>query len=1304
MQRKLKRSCDRRNRKKALKVCMGLGVFALSLSSGYGARAFAGTVSGGGGSYILSGPAQTNVDVPINIQASSSLTVTTEPGFGINTSHIFDPDPHIDSTLHAIALRTTDGNIIFTDNNQSAVNSSHSGILATTGLSFTKNPPFYHYGQTGGGGDISITTSGPILAVDRGIYARTRMGNVTINASGPVQTSGINGLGGITAISNFGGSITINASDTVDSAAVGIRAFSSDYGMVHDGNISITTKNVYAGDTAIKADNFNNSKSLTVNTEGNLIVDGFAGNGVDLFNYGVDTTLHVTGNVSAKSEGIRIWNDKGKTSVVVQGDVSTIMADGINVQNNGTDLRIATRRVTGGMFGAGIKAENNGTGSLSITSTGPVTGGDSQLVVGVDRPGISAVNHGTDLLIDAEDVKGESNGITADNHGSGSLVVTSSGTVTGRNGTGISAINSDNGTLLQIDAHNVEGTTNAIEARNQGGGDLVIRTTGTVTGGPEKLGNGNAGIYAVNSGHGALNIDTGSGTVTGSTGITALNKGGGGVTLTSQGTIRATTASPTGTDPRGHTSGGRGINAINYQGDGDVNILVNNVSGGHGSAQNWMWDPAIKAQNLGTGNVNIDVGGEISGEYRSTGVYALIGEGVIPANSGGIRGIDNAVGKDININVGGPVHVGGFGIVAANGGTGSTTIHADSDVYGRWGGIYAVNNADGSLTITSNGSVTAGMQHLFDPYGGRGYGSGLKAFSSGTDMNIDIAGDVKGAAEGLQAELKDGDLNIHVGGKIHSYLQSGMIVKNNGNNTYINVNDVYGGMGGIKVGNFGTGDLVVTSAGEISSRWGSGIDATNYGRNTIIQVHDVLPNKSQQVGFAFSSDGIRVWHEGSGIAYIKTTGTILAKHPGPGPGPYQQVPNNGMDIGINVVNKGGGPTYIDVNQGSSVLGGTSGIYATSLTGQETYITIDGEVKNYSGLATDDAIVTKATPTTVNLNTDSVTTGLIRLGDLNDTVSQLGTLTGDLLLGGGDDQFVQIYQAPLSGYADGGVGNDTLGFGDMGDLYNDNNNGLLKYRNFENLAIIAAYTGVNPGYTGLHGQWDFTGNISVYDRGILNVAGGLTAGSLTVYEFGSMNMSGITTIAGETVTAGMFNIETGGSFTGDYLGIARSGTAAVSGDVEIAGDTIVWGDLDVQSGGSFTGNYLGIAENGTATVSGDAEIAGDTVVWGHLGVQSGGSITGNHLYIAESGATTVSGDADVAGDTVVWGNFDVQSGGSFASNTMTIDSEGFTQISGNADIQTYSSVFGTMSLDGSLTSPETAIESGGLLMGNGCTHR
>jgi hypothetical protein len=256
----------------------------------------------------------------------------------------------------------------------------------------------------------------------------------------------------------------------------------------------------------------------------------------------------------------------------------------------------------------GIRATNNTSGTLSITTTGAVTGGFF--------------------------------GIDARNYGSGALTIEAHGDVTGTNRDGIFARNGSSivhptgDLIVTTDAGTtVTGGTLGIYSRNYGSGALTITANGDVTG------TASAGIVALNGSStvkptGDLTVNTYAGTtVTGGTfGIDALNYGSGALTITTNGDVGDTS-------PGGIVPSADGIYAINSSRGAGLSITSAAVTGGVSG---------IVARNFGSGALTITANGDVTGT-TDAGVYARASNSTaIVVNSGGAVAGGNAGVKIVN--------------------------------------------------------------------------------------------------------------------------------------------------------------------------------------------------------------------------------------------------------------------------------------------------------------------------------------------------------------------------------------------------------------------------------------------------------------------------------------------------------------------------------------------------------------------------------------------------------------------------------------------------------------------------------
>ena len=558
-------------------------------------------VTGAGGSGISATNGATGVDLSI----TSSGTVKGGTS-GINANN----EGTGSLTISAVDVTGTAGDGI------SAYNSA-----AGTDLSITSSGAV-----SGGLAGISVDNYGTgslaITAVDvtggannQGIQAYNSSDGVDLSIATTGTVKG--GVIGINADNDGTGSLTITAVDVTGASGNGIQADNSAAGA----DLSITSSGaVSGGEHGILVDNYGTgSLAISANT-----VTGTAGHGIQAGNSAEGTGLSITskGTVSGGLTGILADNQGTGSLAIGAVDVTGIAGYGIQTVNRagGASLSITTKGTVTGALG-GIEATNYGTGSLTISAVD---------VTGSDRLGIYAANHGVDLSIETTGaVTGASYGIQAVNYGTGSLTI-SAVDVTGASGrgiyayNGIQAYNSAAGASLSITSKGtVTGASNGISADNDGSGSLTI-TANTVT---SAAGHG---IQANNSAAGAdLSITT-KGTVKGLMyGILADNYGTGSLTISAvdvTGTIghgiRA--VNHNGVDlsieTTGAVTGGEnGIDAENGDSGGSLTITANTVTGtaGHG----------IRAAHNGSGDLTITTAGAVSA--GETGV------GIITTNQGG---------------------------------------------------------------------------------------------------------------------------------------------------------------------------------------------------------------------------------------------------------------------------------------------------------------------------------------------------------------------------------------------------------------------------------------------------------------------------------------------------------------------------------------------------------------------------------------------------------------------------------------------------------------------------------------------
>ncbi|WP_108812389.1 hypothetical protein [Sphingorhabdus sp. Alg231-15] len=700
-----------------------------------------------------------------------------------------------------------------------------------------------------GTGALNITSTGLASGTDNeGIIAVNSADGTALSISAAEVTGGTYG---IRAFNRGTGILTISATgDVTGQTQAGIFAYNSgnaEDGTEIDQDAGTTTTGTTDG---IYADNL--AGPLTINALGTSI--GEAGDGINARNRLGTTDLTITSNVANGSvNGIDAVNQGGGALTITStGSASGGAGDGIYAYNSINGGNLAVTAVNSSGSDRGIFANNEGDGTTIVTSTGTASG--------TAGAGIRAVNtaNGNGVTVNALDTSGTF-GISVNNRGEGALIITSAGTATGLSLSGIGAYNSTNGTDLTVDAVNASGNSYGIVASNFGEGPLSVTSTGSA------IGNMGGGILAYNLNGTSLSI-TAADVIGGTAGIDARNFGSAGLTISVSGDVTGQSAD--------------GIYAYNSANDVSASMVIN--------------------RDVGTTTTGAD-------------------DGIDADNFGGSLTI-NALGTTIGLA--------GDGI-NANNGPGTTDLTITSNVAeGAVSGIDAVNQGNGALTITSTASASGGA------------GDGIYAFNAINGGNLAVtAVNSSGGDQGIYAR-NDGEsiMIVTSTGSVSGIAGEGIRAVNNLLTTGMTVNAMdTSGTNGISTSNLGEGALTITSTGTATGTAGDGIDALNglgsgdlqiisnaatgegngisavnegNGALTIISTGTVTGSNISGIdafnaatGTAVSItaadvtggvDGINVVHEGTGAAEVTTTGTVTG-----GTGNAIMVATTGSTITVN---------------------------------------------------------------------------------------------------------------------------------------------------------------------------------------------------------------------------------------------------------------------------------------------------------------------------------------------------------------------------------------------------------------------
>ncbi|MEO1223546.1 MAG: autotransporter outer membrane beta-barrel domain-containing protein [Pseudomonadota bacterium] len=1132
----------------------------------YGGRtSYAGTCVGAGGVYTCSGGAVPG-EAGVSIDYGGEVTVTTSgalpAGFGIDTTGSGDT---------AISIKA-DGGLTFDDTNTfgSVITGDIDGLYAKNenggALTITTKGPVT--GLAGDGIEASNDADGTSLTISaasvggatRGIDAQNDgTGDLDITTTGQVSvTAGI----GILATNNTGGSLTIDAKDTVFGTDRAILANNGD----GTNELTLTTTGVDSTFTAIEAFN-RGTGDLRITTNG--AVTGTGGYGIRTRNYnGGDLIITANKTVSGSSAG----NYDGIRAVNVQGT---------------RNLTISAADVDGDR--TGILASNNGTGAVSVAASG--------LVVGMDEYGIEAFNtkYGTNLTVSAAAVQGGKDGIRASNYGSGFVSVSASGTVTGVTEDGILAKNSSKGSYLTISAAGVSGGQFGIYARNDGTGDLSITTKGLVSGGTGD------GISAKNDNGGALTV-TAKDTVSSSDGygilayngpgtsgltisaaaissmedgIAASHQGSGDLIVTAAGTITSLAATDEEVD---------GIDVNNAETGFNVTVSAAAVTG---------QQDGIDASNVGTGALSI---------FASAPVIGIDDEGIDAFNSefstnltieaidvsGGEKGIQaiNSGFGDLSITTTGTVTgETDDGIRALNDLTATNLTISAAAVSGDTHGIYAENAGTGDLTITADGTVTSGEDEGID--------ARITNAASGGDIVI-TTNDVNGGATGIGAAHDGtGSIEITASGTVFGGLSDnaggfGIIARivndTSTGDVTVTADSVTSEQDGISARNEGAGSITVTAEEQVT--------ATNVNADGIVARNfidgDVTVSAASVDG---GRTGILASNRGDGSLYVSASGTVTGQT-GDGILAADDFGSNGLNVGVAA---------------ADVRGGVNGIFAQNI-GTGFLSVAAGNVTGETGIGIRASLVNGTDLTITSADVHAGTIGIFASNGGDGSLSiTAGNVTGGLGGGGngitanlgisGDN--LTISAASVSG-ADTGINAVSEGTGALsvtasGPVFGASADGIFaKIDNPASTADLTVSTaGVTGAVNGILADHQGLGDIIISASGPVEGIGndGITfvntaAGGAVTIEADAA-AGGRSGIRAEHEGTGALSITAGGDVTGDNAeGIfARINNAASGADLTISAMAVSGGTDGIDAKNLGSGNVF-VTTSGPVTADGD----------------------------------------------------------------------------------------------------------------------
>lgn len=728
---------------------------------------------------------------------------------------------------------------------------------------------------------------------------------VTVDDGAGGEADGGFGVGGQALAGTA--SVAIDIADGLSVTLVGDNSVGV-FGASDDGDIAITTGtgaiSVAAGDGADGAANFPGSAGVAaLSTGGSVTITNNATIGVtngalDAAGIYAETTGAGTITINANAAGAITSSDTGIGAESVDGDITVNQA------------AVITAGITG------VSAEASGAGDVTVTSTASITAtGDDGIAADADTGGVTVttlagttITAGNDAIaawvndslatgntsvinnatLVANQLGGFGYGIFSGNYGSGDVLITNNGAISGDAYYGITAYAGGTGGVSVVNTGAIGSAGNSVSEAGIWAGveatsadTLFVNNTGAIRAldGIVAEQDGSGTVTVINSG--ALTVGGVGITSTATSGATSVTNNAGGVinaagdginafALTGNVTVTNTAAiTSTGADGIQTQTSGAGSSAVSNS--AAINAaamgILTATNGGSNTVTN---SGAITAANDG---VNASAAGSANVTVSTTAAVTSTGaDGIQASSAGGAVSVTNSAAVSGAQN----------GIVTGNTGTGATTVTANANVTGSTvAGFAAINTATtgtGATTVTvANGVSVAGNN-----------GSAIRTSTNGGAVTVNLGAGPAGAPATLVTSAGAG-----AGSWVIDLANTGAsttTVNIAANTTVRSTDATTGGYDDLAIRGTG-GTIVVNNGGRLNGRVNfTGATAVTFNNTSSLSWHttgasvfsggaDTLNNSASGVIFTNAGGVATSWDFGAGADTFTNAGILVVGEP-----------------------------------------------------------------------------------------------------------------------------------------------------------------------------------------------------------------------------------------------------------------------------------------------------------------------------------------------------------------------------------------------------------------------------------------